>query len=113
VIKENTETTSTNRNALISIIAAILTVLSFCTAVAPVPFTGYVCYPAATILGLVALLTGLTSLGQIRDRKEHGRVYALVGAGVGGLTMLAALCATSVGILLFSRILSLFHQYLK
>ncbi len=103
----------TNRSALISLVAAILTLLSFCTAVVPIPFTGYVCFPATTIFGLVALIIGLISLWQIRSSRESGRGYALIGVGVGGLTILVALCATSVGILLFPKILNLFRQYLK
>ncbi len=102
-----------NRTAVISLIAAFLTLLSFCTAVAPIPFTGYVCYPAAALLGLIALLTGVTALWQIRTRNEDGRTYALLGVWIGGIAVVAALCATALGILLYPRIVSLIHQYLK
>ncbi len=101
-----------NRTSVISLIAALLTVLSFCTAVAPIPFTGYVCFPGAAVLGLVAFFTGLSSLAQIRSRQENGRIYALIGISIGALTLVAALCATALGILFFPRIVALLHQYI-
>ncbi len=61
-----------NRSAIISLVAAILTALSFCTAVAPIPLTGYVCYPAAVVFGLVALVSGAAALLQIRTTREDG-----------------------------------------
>ncbi len=102
-----------NRNAVISAVAAVLTLLSVCTAVAPIPLTGYVCYPAAAVLGLIAFLTGITSLIQIRDRKENGRPYALIGIWVGGLAAAASFCAIGIGIALFPRVLALVHQYIR
>jgi hypothetical protein len=83
----------TNRLAIVSLAAAILTVLSFCGGVAPIPLTGWFCFPGAIFLGLVALLTGLPALRQIRTRGERGRGMALIGAWLGGLTILATLCA--------------------
>ena len=102
-----------NRNAIISLIAGLLTLLSFCTAVAPIPLTGYVCYPAAVVLGLVAFVTGVRALAQIRTSREDGRPYALIGLWVGVFAILATLCAATLGILLFPRALALIHQYLK
>ena len=102
-----------NRNAFISMITGVLTLLSFCTAVAPVPLTGYVCYPAAAVLGMIALVTGLTALWQIRRSKENGRTYALAGVWIGGLAVLASVLATVLGILLLPKIFGLIHQYLK
>ncbi len=92
-----------NRSAVISIIAALLTVLSFCIAVAPIPLTGYVCYPAAALTGLVALITGLLSLAQISQSAENGRPYALIGITVGTLSVIASACAIALGIALFPR----------
>jgi hypothetical protein len=105
--------TPTNRNAIISLISAILTLFSFCIAVAPIPFTGFVCYPAATVLGLTAFATGLTSLRQIRSDSENGRTYALVGASIGGLATLASLCAMLLGILWLPMIANFIHQVSK
>ena len=102
-----------NRNAIISMIAGLLSLLSFCIAVAPIPFTGYICYPGAAVLGLIALVTGVTALSQIKATTENGRAYALIGVGIGGIAVVAALCATALGILLYPKIVSLIHQYLK
>ena len=113
MIEEHPPIQPNNRTAVISLIAALLTVVSFCTAVAPIPFTGYVCYPAAVLLGLIAFVTGVTSLGQIRATKAGGRPYALIGVWIGGIAVLATLCATALGFLLFPRIMGLIHQYLR
>ena len=47
------------------------------------PFTGYVCYPAAALLGLIALITGITHFGKSRLGKRNGRTYALFGVWIG------------------------------
>lgn len=102
-----------NRNAIISVISAILTLISFCIAVAPVPFTGFLCYPAAAVLGLVAFAAGLTSLRQIRSNGENGRVYALLGASIGGLAAMASICAMILGILWLPVIAGFIRQISK
>ena len=113
MLDESPPSVPTNRAALISTIAAILTLISFCTAVAPIPFTGYVCYPAAALLGLVALLTGIASLVQIRATRENGRALALIGVWTGGITLAAVVCAATLGILLFPKVTGLIQHYIK
>ena len=103
----------TNRISIISFIAAILSIASFCGGVAPIPFTGYVCFPASALVGIVALGTGLISLRQIRSNGENGRVFALIGSVVGGLAGMAILCAVVAGFLLLPEITSFIHQFLK
>ncbi len=83
----------TNRLAVLSLAAAVLTIFSFCGGVAPIPLTGWFCYPSAIFLGLIALLTGIPALRQIRASGERGRGMALIGAWLGGLTVLATICA--------------------
>ena len=102
-----------NRTAIISLVSALLTIFSFCIAVAPIPLTGYLCYPAAALLGLLSLLTGIIALSQIKATKEDGRTYALIGVWVGGLALLASLCAITLGILLFPKVVALIHQVLN
>ncbi len=99
-----------NRNAVISMVAAILTVLSFCTAVAPIPLTGWVCYPAAFACGLVALVTGMASLAQIRSSQEEGRSYAIIGITVGALSIVGTACAVALGIAFFPRFVSFLKE---
>jgi len=90
----------TNRLSLVSFLSAILTIISFCIGAAPIPLTAWICYPAALLLGLTALVTGFTSLRQIRLSGEKGRASALLGIGIGGLTILAVICLTTLSFLL-------------
>ncbi len=103
----------TNRNAIISLAAAALAVLSFCGGAAPIPLTGYVCFPSSAVLGLIALGTGLISLRQIRSNGENGRTFALIGSIVGGLAGIAILCAVIAGILLLPEIASFARHFLR
>jgi len=112
-MNENPQFNTTNRNAVISGVAALFTLLSFCIAVSPIPLTGWVCYPAAGLTGLVAFAVGLTSLRQIRSNGENGRNIALLGAWIGGLTTLTSLCAVIVGILWLPVIANFIRQLSK
>ncbi len=104
---------TTNRAAVISAVAALLTLVSLCTAVAPVPLTGYICYPAAILMGLIALISGVAALAQIRATGQSGRVYALMGVWTGGLVFVAVLCAAALGVILFPRVANLIHGFVR
>ena len=110
---ENAPIILTNRTAVISLTTAILTLLSFCIAVVPIPFTGFICFPAASVLGLAAFATGLASLNQIRLNGENGRNYALLGTSIGGLVSLASICAMAVGVLWIPALANFIHQISK
>ncbi len=101
-----------NRSAVVSLIAGFLAFLSFCVAIAPIPLTEWACLPSAALLGLVALLAGLVSLVQIRVRNQNGRLYALIGIWLGGLTLLVCACAITAGILLLPKIVTLIRHFL-
>jgi hypothetical protein len=92
-----------NRDSIIGFIAAILTVISFCVGVIPVPFTALICYPVNIVAGIFTLVTGLKALRQIRQLGERGRALALISAWTGGVIIFAVLCVItlSLGILLF------------
>jgi hypothetical protein len=104
---------STNRGALISLLAALLTLLALCGAVVPIPLTGFVCYPAAALLGIVAFITGLISLRRIRATGEGGRSLALIGVGIGSLAVAGATCIAVVGIWLYPYIAGAIHGSLR
>ena len=90
----------TNRLSLLSFLSAVLTVISFCIGFAPfLPLTAPVCYPAAVLLGIVALASGFTSLRQVRASGEKGRAMALIGIWTGVLSILAVICATTLTVL--------------
>jgi hypothetical protein len=95
-----TTSPSTNRLAIYSLSAALLTAISFCIGVSPIPMTAPFCYPAAVILGIIALVTGFRALRQLRTSGENGRFLAWMGIGVGGLSILAVICATTLSLLL-------------
>lgn len=112
-MNENTPIIPTNQNAILSLAASVLTMISFCVGIAPIPLTGLVCFPASAALGIAALTTGVVSLRQIRASGEKGRAFALFGAWVGGLTMLAGLCILAAGILLLPGIARFIQQITK
>jgi hypothetical protein len=99
----------TNRLAILSLVLAALTVLSFCVGAAPIPLTGWVCFPAAVLLGAAALGCGLVALRRIRSSGERGRGMALTGVWLGGLGILATLCMVTLTI---SVVAALIHQLL-
>jgi hypothetical protein len=113
IMNANQPANFTNRNAVISGVAALFTLLSFCIAVAPIPLTGWVCYPTAGLTGLVAFATGLTSLRQIRSSGENGRNFAMLGAWIGGLATLGSLCAVIISILWLPVIANFIRQLSK
>jgi hypothetical protein len=89
-----------NRYAILSLILAMLTFLSFCLGVIPIPFTAWVCYPTAGLFGVLALLSGFIALRQLPQRAERGRRLALLGLTAGTLTLLAVVCFTSLTVLI-------------
>jgi hypothetical protein len=101
----------TNRLSLVSFLSAILTVLSFCIGFAPIPLTAWVCYPAAVLLGIVALASGFTSLRQVRASSEKGRAMALIGIWTGVLSILAVICTTTLTVLALYYGLDYFKTY--
>lgn len=101
---------SFNPRAVLSLLFAVLTVLSFCVGVAPIPLTSLICYPAALLLGGIALWLGWSSLREVRQNGGRGRRLALIGMWTGGLTLLAVLCFSAVAIALAPTIFDLLRQ---
>jgi Trk-type K+ transport system membrane component len=99
--------------ALISLGTGVLTVLSLCIAVAPIPLTGWVCYPAAAALGLIALITGILSMAQISRSSEWGRPYATFGITVGTLAILGTVAAIALSIVLFPKFIAFLQEGLR
>ncbi len=101
----------TNHNAILSLLSGILSLFSFCIGLAPfLPLSSLVCYPAGILLGLVALLTGFRALQQIRQTGQGGRSMAWVGIVLGGMTLLAILCAVLVVILSLPSLVEYLRQ---
>ncbi len=104
------ETRPVDTWAVVSLAAAGLTLLSFCGGVAPIPLTGFVCFPAAAGLGIVALAAGMRALRRIRRSGEAGRTFALIGTGIGGLTLLSTICLVALGAWLYPSLVDLINR---
>ena len=103
-----------NRAATGSLIYALLTVLSFCVGLAPIPFSSLVCYPVSLILALLAVSTGVTGLRQIRRGGGTGRGLAWAGISLGGLAILGVLAAAilaALAALFYPTALAFFQHY--
>ncbi len=88
----------TNPLAILSLASAALTAFSFCVGAAPIPLTGWACFPAALFFGAIALASGVAALRGIRHSGGNGRRMALIGAWTGGLTILATICLVALTI---------------
>ncbi|MDK1028492.1 MAG: DUF4190 domain-containing protein [Anaerolineae bacterium] len=93
---------SINRQAIISLILALMASLFFCIGFLPLPFSALICYPISVMLGIGALWTGLKAKRQIRQNDENGNVLAMIGIWVGSLTILVVICLAVLGIVLWS-----------
>ncbi|KXK15569.1 MAG: hypothetical protein UZ14_CFX002000591 [Chloroflexi bacterium OLB14] len=91
-----------NKHSIISLILGILTALSFCTGVMPIPLTGFVCFPTSFVLGLSALIYGVISLRRIKKHNESGHSMAWIGIIIGGVIFF---CILSVIVLFISLFL--------
>ena len=74
-----------NNQSILSLVFGILTILSFCMGLAPLPFTGFICFPISFLLGILALVFGAISLNRIRSHNESGRAMAWIGIVIGGI----------------------------
>ena len=108
--KELSQFQSINRRAILSLVSAVLALLSFCVGAAPIPLTALVCYPASIFLGIAALWAGLTAIRQIHNTDESGRSLAKIGIWVGGLTILFIACAIALMVALWPYISELIQQ---
>jgi len=99
-----------NRRALMSLLLALLALLSFCLGVLPLPLSALLCYPSGLLLGIGALWVGWNALRQIRQRDENGATLAKIGIWVGGLTILFVACALTLAIVLGPYVLKLMQD---
>ncbi len=90
-----------NKHAIISLIFGILTLLSFCTGIMPIPLTGFICFPTSFVLGLVSVIYGFISLNKIKKQNESGKPIAWIGIIVGGFVFLCILLFVIAIVLLF------------
>ncbi len=117
IMEETFQSPPTNTIAIISFIAAILTVLSFCFGLVPIPLSTFICDPLTLVSGIIALITSMKALRQIRKTGESGRVLALISAWTGAGVVLTTLSLLSASVLLFPYfadfIKTLWHNFIS
>ena len=99
-----------NRNAILSLVSAILALLSFCIGAAPLPLTALVCYPVSLLFGIAALWNGVAAFQQIQQQGQQGRSLALIGIWIGSLTILFILCAVTLAVLLWAHVFEFIQE---
>ncbi len=107
---ETTPISPFNRKSIIGFMTAMISLMALCAGLLPVPFTVILCYPPGIILGIASLILGLQAQREIRQSNESGRVLALISAWVGGLTIIAALCMITVGVLIYPYVSEFIQQ---
>ena len=83
-----------DRDASISLASGLLALAAVCVAIMPVPFTGYVCFPAAVILAALAGVYSVRALRRFRVLTGNDRAMSFAGLIAGTATL--ALTAASV-----------------
>jgi hypothetical protein len=81
-----------NKHSIISLTLGMLTVISLCVGLAPLPGTGLVCLPAGMLFGLLALVLGFVALNRIKKHDQTGHSMAWTGIVIGGAVLLCILC---------------------
>ena len=107
---ETTPNPSFNRKSIIGFIAALIAFLALCAGLLPLPFTILLCYPPGIILGIVALVSGIRAQREIRQSNESGRMLSIIAVWVGSITIIAALCMITAGVLLYPYISKFIQQ---
>ena len=100
----------TNRRAIISLVGGGLALTAACIGMIPIPLTGFVCFPAAAILAIVALTGGIRSMRQLRASRERGRQLAIIGISIGTAVLSAALCLVTATVVLWSHLAEIRKQ---
>lgn len=90
-----------NKQAIISVILGVITLITFCAGMLPIPFTGFICFPLSFILGLVAIIYGIISLNKIKRNNESGKPMAWTGIVLGGIIFLCFFCTILAFVSLF------------
>ncbi|MBK9925870.1 MAG: hypothetical protein IPP66_11320 [Anaerolineales bacterium] len=102
-----------NRNAILSFILAITTLLALCAGILPIPFTIIICYPPGVLFAIASLFLGLKSQRELRTDGKRGRSLAVMAVWVSGLSMLAYACMITAGVILIPRITEYVSQFIS
>lgn len=102
--------TRTNVLSIISLAAGILGFLGICLGI--IPFFGWVCSGIGGLFGVVALVTGLIGMNQVRKDAGKGKGMAIAGIVLGALTVLG-ICLSVIITLLGPAISNTFTQIMN
>ena len=105
------ETTSLNRNAIISFILALLALTALCIGILPIPFTILICYPPGIIFAITSLFLGIKSQRELRTDGKRGHSLAVIGMWVSGLSMVAFVCMLTAGAIFIPRVATYISQH--
>jgi hypothetical protein len=99
-----------NQLAVLSFFIAILSTLSLCIGVMPIPLTDLFCYPACFVLDIISFIMGLIALRQIRSTSERGRGLAIAGLWISFLTGFSMLCVVALTISMIPIIINFVNK---
>ena len=102
-----------NRNALFSLILALLALTAVCAGILPIPFTVLLCYPPGIIFAVASLFLGIKSQRELRTDGKRGRQLAAIGIWMSGLSMFAFICMVTAGIVFIPRITEYVSKFIK
>jgi hypothetical protein len=91
-----------NSQSVLSFVFGVLTAFSLCVGAVPIPFTGFICFPASFLFAILALVFGVVSLPRIRNRNRSSRLMSWTGIMIGGFILLCILCVGLALILLYN-----------
>ena len=102
-----------NRNALFSLILALLALTAVCAGILPIPFTVLVCYPPGIIFAVASLFLGIKSQRELRTDGKRGRQLAAIGIWMSGLSIFAFICMITAGAILMPRVVEYISRYIN
>ncbi|HET6846997.1 MAG TPA: hypothetical protein VFH29_09185 [Anaerolineales bacterium] len=103
----------TDRNAAISLAAGMLALAAVCIAVIPVPFTGYICFPAAAILTVIAVTHGARALSRFGALRAAEKAMTAAGLVASAMAVLASICSVVIVVILGMRLAEALRQLMR
>ena len=99
-----------DRDASISLASGLLALAAVCGAIIPVPFTGYICFPAACILAAVAGVYSVRALRRFRVLTGNDRAMSIAGLIAGTVTLTLTAASVVLVVMLGRRLFEAVQQ---
>jgi hypothetical protein len=94
-----------DRDASISLASGLLALAAVCVAIMPVPFTGYICFPAAVILAALAGVYSVRALRRFRVLTGNDRAMSFAGLIAGTATLALTVASVILIVMLGHRLI--------